>query len=635
MEVKPAVSQNMASRGGVAAVTLDGELEKKLLLHDDGGALPPVRRHERAAPQKHQRDDRRPEDGGADVDDYRERFVRAYDRLRDELVSDDACELTDDAKRWLAQVRHSCDLGILRPALTWSAEYVRAEGRTTCQMIDYNVPGGKLNRGLSVIDSYLLLKEGREVTEEEFFLACVLGWCVEWIALQTSLGQMLDLISTHNGADNLAKYNIEGYRRIVKYKTSYYSFYLPVACALLLSGAKLENFSGLRDILVEMGIYFQAQDDYLDCFADPNTIGKIGTDIEDHKCSWLVVQALGHADRNQIEVLHNYYGKKDSSSVSKVKNTYTALDLKFVSVLDRAGDVSDPLLRPEIVPPEMSPANFALALPMLFVGATEQSNIEQRIVATGLAPSYQQLQSISPLAFNYRLACGGYVRAEHGRCVAVTLDRELEEKLLLHDDGAPPPARCHERAELQQHQRDRRSDEGDYRERFVRVYDRLRDELVSDEAKRWLAQVRHSCDLSLYAHETCGWGINDGILLKCHIARMIKKYFKEKSYYIDLAELWNEALGHADSNQIEVLHNYYGMKDQASVSKVKNIFASLDLKIYTVEFKLGNISVNKDIFSEFEDRAFKYLVASIEAQQDRAVQEILKSFLKKIHRRKK
>ncbi|KAK3143497.1 hypothetical protein QOZ80_4AG0301010 [Eleusine coracana subsp. coracana] len=376
MEVKPAVSQNMASRGGVAAVTLDGELEKKLLLHDDGGALPPVRRHERAAPQKHQRDDRRPEDGGADVDDYRERFVRAYDRLRDELVSDDACELTDDAKRWLAQ------------------------------MIDYNVPGGKLNRGLSVIDSYLLLKEGREVTEEEFFLACVLGWCVEWfqacalllddimddshtrrdqicwykrpevglrgindgillkchitrlikkyfrektcyidltelwneIALQTSLGQMLDLISTHNGADNLAKYNIEGYRRIVKYKTSYYSFYLPVACALLLSGAKLENFSGLRDILVEMGIYFQAQDDYLDCFADPNTIGKIGTDIEDHKCSWLVVQALGHADRNQIEVLHNYYGKKDSSSVSKVKNTYTALDLKdiFSEFEDRA-----------------------------------------------------------------------------------------------------------------------------------------------------------------------------------------------------------------------------------------------------------------------------------------------------------
>jgi farnesyl diphosphate synthase len=34
-----------------------------------------------------------------------------------------------------------------------------------------------------VIDSYLLLKEGSEVTEDEFFLACVLGWCVEWVML--------------------------------------------------------------------------------------------------------------------------------------------------------------------------------------------------------------------------------------------------------------------------------------------------------------------------------------------------------------------------------------------------------------------------------------------------------------------
>jgi len=32
-----------------------------------------------------------------------------------------------------------------------------------------------------------------------------------------------------------------------------------MACALLLYGAKLENFSGLRDVLIEMGIYFQAQ----------------------------------------------------------------------------------------------------------------------------------------------------------------------------------------------------------------------------------------------------------------------------------------------------------------------------------------------------------------------------------------
>ena len=41
------------------------------------------------------------------------------------------------------------------------------------------------------------------------------------------------------------------------------------------------------------------------------------------------------------------------------------------------------------------------------------------------------------------------------------------------------------------------------------------------------------------------------------------------------------------------------------------------------------LSCPQDMFSEFEDRAYKHLVTSIEAQHDRAVQEILKLFLKK------
>ena len=48
-------------------------------------------------------------------------------------------------------------------------------------MLDYNVPGGKLNRGLSVVDSFKLLKEGEDLNEEEVFLSCALGWCIEWV----------------------------------------------------------------------------------------------------------------------------------------------------------------------------------------------------------------------------------------------------------------------------------------------------------------------------------------------------------------------------------------------------------------------------------------------------------------------
>ena len=46
--------------------------------------------------------------------------------------------------------------------------------------MDYNVPGGKLNRGLSVVDSVVILK-GRELTESEYLKAAVLGWSVEWV----------------------------------------------------------------------------------------------------------------------------------------------------------------------------------------------------------------------------------------------------------------------------------------------------------------------------------------------------------------------------------------------------------------------------------------------------------------------
>lgn len=40
---------------------------------------------------------------------------------------------------------------------------------------------GKLNRGISVVDSYKLLKERNELTDDEFFLSSTLGWCIEWV----------------------------------------------------------------------------------------------------------------------------------------------------------------------------------------------------------------------------------------------------------------------------------------------------------------------------------------------------------------------------------------------------------------------------------------------------------------------
>ena len=66
---------------------------------------------------------------------------------------------------------------------------------------------------------------------------------------------------------------------IVKYKTSYYSFYLPFAAGMLAAGRN-PKCPVMESILFEMGHYFQVQDDYLDCYGDPKVTGKIGTDIQ-------------------------------------------------------------------------------------------------------------------------------------------------------------------------------------------------------------------------------------------------------------------------------------------------------------------------------------------------------------------
>lgn len=45
----------------------------------------------------------------------------------------------------------------------------------------YNVPGGKRNRGLSVIDSLRELLPPTELTEDVVQQALLVGWCIELV----------------------------------------------------------------------------------------------------------------------------------------------------------------------------------------------------------------------------------------------------------------------------------------------------------------------------------------------------------------------------------------------------------------------------------------------------------------------
>lgn len=278
------------------------------------------------------------------------------------------------------------------------------------QSLEFNTPGGKLNRGMSVPDSASQLL-GRPLKDDEFRQSATLGWLTEllqamflvsddimdssitrrgqpcWYRVQevgmiaindafilesaiflilkkqfrshpayvdflelfheiewkTELGQLCDLITAPEDDVDLSKFSMEKYTFIVIYKTAYYSFYLPVALALHYLGlATKNNLKQAHDILIPMGEYFQIQDDWLDAFGDPKFIGKIGTDIKDNKCGWLINQALQIVTPEQRKILDDNYGQKDDVKEHKVRDLYNELNLnqRYVDYEEkRAGEL--------------------------------------------------------------------------------------------------------------------------------------------------------------------------------------------------------------------------------------------------------------------------------------------------------
>ncbi|KAF5859798.1 hypothetical protein ETB97_002407 [Aspergillus alliaceus] len=213
-----------------------------------------------------------------------------------------------------------------------------------------NTTGGKLNRGMAVVNTgHNLLK--RPLTVKEYEELSIIGWltelsrqqdvgllaindasllktCIfkllhrhfrdhpEYLAFielfneagfRTELGQLCDTSTASN--DTAGDMTAEQYRFIAANKTAFYSFYLPVALGLhYVQGATEENLKEAQRVLLEIGEYFQIQDDYLDVFGDPKETGKIGTDIRDNKCTWILIQALR---TDQRQMLIDSYGKRD------------------------------------------------------------------------------------------------------------------------------------------------------------------------------------------------------------------------------------------------------------------------------------------------------------------------------------
>jgi len=150
------------------------------------------------------------------------------------------------------------------------------------------------------------------------------------ITLLTCYGQAVDLLSTPTGRrPDLTKFTNTRYETIVTYKTGYYTFVLPVRLGMYM--AEITDSTAhdqIESILLKMGQFFQVQDDYLDCYGHPQVTGKIGTDIQDGKCSWLIVKALSLANEKQVEMLKEHYGGHEANSIEIVKSIYDELSIE-------------------------------------------------------------------------------------------------------------------------------------------------------------------------------------------------------------------------------------------------------------------------------------------------------------------
>uniref|UniRef100_A0A2K5Q551 Farnesyl pyrophosphate synthase n=1 Tax=Cebus imitator TaxID=2715852 RepID=A0A2K5Q551_CEBIM len=236
------------------------------------------------------------------------------------------------------------------------------------EVLEYNAIGGKYHQGLTVLVAFRELVEPRKQDADSLQRALTVGWCVELLQafflaaddiMDSSLtcqGQIcwyqkpgvaciycllklycweqpsylnliklflqnLDLITGPQGNSDLGRFTEKRYKSIVKYKTAFYSFYLPIAAAMYMAGIDGEKeHANTKKILLEMGEFFQIQDDYLDLFRDPSVTGKVGTDIQDNKCS--------HS--RTVQIMKENYGQKEAEKVARVKALYEERDLPAV-----------------------------------------------------------------------------------------------------------------------------------------------------------------------------------------------------------------------------------------------------------------------------------------------------------------
>ncbi|KAL6262268.1 hypothetical protein P5V15_007363 [Pogonomyrmex californicus] len=210
------------------------------------------------------------------------------------------------------------------------------------KLLQYNVPNGKKVRSLALIYAYKSLASDDQLTEDNVCLVRILAWCIE--LLQTYmliLDDIEDQSLFRRGQSCWYRHNDVGLIAIndgiILEQAMFYIIrkhfntkecYINIVETFHDVGIKdPEMFRQTKQILLDMGRLFQAQDDYLACYGHYEAFGKDNTDIQEGKCTWLVVTALDRATPEQRKILRECYGFSDPEKTRRVKQLFTDMNL--------------------------------------------------------------------------------------------------------------------------------------------------------------------------------------------------------------------------------------------------------------------------------------------------------------------
>jgi len=114
--------------------------------------------------------------------------------------------------------------------------------------------------------------------------------------------------------------SIPEYLKMIEYKTA-----VLVAAAMkmgaIIAQTSKENANLIYEFGLNLGIAFQLQDDYLDCFGNPETFGKqVGGDIIENKKTYLYLKAIEFSNPEEREQLMHLYSIQPHDNSDKIES---------------------------------------------------------------------------------------------------------------------------------------------------------------------------------------------------------------------------------------------------------------------------------------------------------------------------